>query len=155
VKPATIIKKYPNRRLYDTSSGRYVNLEDVAALIRRGGEVTVVDARTGKDVTRAVLTQIIAEDAKDEPSGVPVELLRQLVITTDRAGQDFMTWYLKSAVEAYQKVQETVHNRLTDVRSAALSPLEVVKNLLTPPARESRSEPPPAPKKRRPRSKPK
>ena len=127
---ATIIKKYPNRRLYDTSSGRYVNLEDVAALIRQGGDVTVVDARTGKDVTRTVLTQIIVDDAKDEPSGVPLELLRQLVLTTDRAGQDFMTWYLKSAVEAYQKVHETVQSRLTDVRSAALSPLETVKNLL-------------------------
>jgi polyhydroxyalkanoate synthesis repressor PhaR len=150
---ATIIKKYPNRRLYDTSSGRYVNLDDVAALIRKGGEVSVVDARNGKDVTRTVLTQIIAEDAKNEPSGVPLELLRQLVLTTDRAGQDFMTWYLKSAVEAYQKVHETVQTRLTDVRSAALSPLEVVKNLLTPSANESRSEPPPAPRKRRPRRK--
>jgi polyhydroxyalkanoate synthesis repressor PhaR len=130
---ATIIKKYPNRRLYNTSSGRYVNLEDVAALIREGGDVSVLDARTGKDVTRSVLTQIIAEDAKDEPSGVPVELLRQLVLTTDRAGQDFMAWYLKSAVEAYQKVHETVQSRLTDVRSAALSPLETVKSLLIPP----------------------
>ena len=86
-------------------------------MIRKGGEVSVVDARTGKDVTRTVLTQIIADDAKDEPSGVPLELLRQLVLTTDRAGQDFMTWYLKSAVEAYQKVHETVQSRLTDVRA--------------------------------------
>jgi polyhydroxyalkanoate synthesis repressor PhaR len=169
VKPAsTIIKKYPNRRLYDTSSGRYVNLEDVAALIRQGAEVTVVDARTGKDVTRTVLTQIIADDAKDEPSGVPLELLRQLVLTTDRAGQDFMTWYLKSAVEAYQKVHETVQTRLTDVRSAALSPLEAVKNLLTPPTNgrseveelrrrvaelEGRSGTASRPRKRRPREK--
>ncbi len=122
MKPAaTIIKKYPNRRLYDTSAGRYVNLEDVAALIRSGGDVAVVDARTGKDVTRAVLTQIIVEDARNEPSGLPVELLRQLVLTTDRAGRDFMTWYLKSAVDAYQRVRET-----------ALSPLETVKSLLAP-----------------------
>jgi len=165
VKPgATIIKKYPNRRLYDTSSGRYVNLEDVAALIREGAEVSVIDARTGKDVTRTVLTQIIVDDAKDEPSGVPLELLRQLVLTTDRAGQDFMTWYLKSAVEAYQKVHEGVQSRLTDVRAAALSPLETVKNLLSPPANgrnevdelrrrvaelEARAEAPPAPRKRR------
>jgi len=130
----TIIKKYPNRRLYDTSCGRYVNLDNVAALIRKGGAVSVVDARTGKDVTRSVLTQIIMDDDRDEPSGVPLELLRQLVLTTDRAGQDFMTWYLKSAVEAYQKVHETVQSRLTDVRAAALSPLETVKSLLTPPA---------------------
>jgi polyhydroxyalkanoate synthesis repressor PhaR len=164
VKPAaTIIKKYPNRRLYDTSSGRYVNLEDVAALIREGAEVSVVDARTGKDVTRTVLTQIIAEDAKDEPSGVPLELLRQLVLTTDRAGQDFMSWYLKSAVEAYQKVQQGVQSRLTDVRAAALSPLETVKALLSPAngrsevdelrrriaELEARAQAAPAPRKRR------
>src|SRR5436305_14850736 len=104
---ATIIKKYPNRRLYNTSSGRYVNLEDVAALIREGGEVSVVDARTGKDVTRTVLTQIIADDAKHEPSGAPVELLRPLVVTTDRAAQDSMAWPRNSAAEAYPKVHET------------------------------------------------
>lgn len=164
----TIVKKYPNRRLYDTSSGRYVNLEDVAALIRQGGEVTVVDARTGKDVTRSVLTQIIVDNAKDEPSGLPVELLKQLILTTDRAGQEFMAWYLKSAVETYHKVHESVQHRLTDVRSAALSPLEAVKNLLTPAAGgsgevdelrrrlaelEARPATPASPRKRPPRKK--
>jgi polyhydroxyalkanoate synthesis repressor PhaR len=165
----TVIKKYPNRRLYDTSSGRYVNLDDVAAMIRQGVDVAVMDARTGNDVTRTVLTQIIVDGSKDEPSGLPLELLRQLVLTTDRAGQEFMTWYLKSAVEAYQKVHETVQSRLTDVRSAALSPLETVKNFLRPPTAadaeidelrrrivelEAHSAAPPAaPRKRRPKAK--
>ena len=60
----TIIKKYPNRRLYDTSSGRYVNLEEVAAMVRQGVDIAVIDARTGNDVTRTVLTQIIVDDAE-------------------------------------------------------------------------------------------
>ena len=79
-------KKYPNRRLYDTSAGRYVNLDDVAILIRQGVDVQVVDARTGEDLTRVVLTQIIVEDVKGQPTSLPLDLLRQLVIATDRAG---------------------------------------------------------------------
>lgn len=131
-----IIRKYPNRRLYDTAEGRYVNLDDLAALIRTGEEIRVEDAKTGEDVTRVVLTQIIVEDAKGPKEGLPLELLRQLVLATDRAGQEFLSWYLKSAFDAYHKVQESVQTRLADVGSAALSPLAMVRNLLTPQAPE-------------------
>uniref|UniRef100_Q027M8 PHA accumulation regulator DNA-binding protein n=1 Tax=Solibacter usitatus (strain Ellin6076) TaxID=234267 RepID=Q027M8_SOLUE len=129
-----IIKKYPNRRLYNTSSRAYVNLNEIAALIRKGQDVQVVDARSGEDLTRVVLTQIIVEDAKDAPTGLPLELLRQLIMASDRAGQEFIMWYLKSAFDTYEKVQGAVQSRLQDVRSAALSPLSLMKNLLTPPA---------------------
>jgi polyhydroxyalkanoate synthesis repressor PhaR len=135
-----IIRKYANRRLYDTSSRRYVNLEDVAALIRQGLEVQVVDAQTGEDLTRVILTQIIVEDAKGQPTGLPLELLRQLIVASDRAGQEFIMWYLKSAFDAYHKVQETLESRLGDVRSAALSPLNLVKNLFTPPSAATETE---------------
>ena len=135
-----VIKKYPNRRLYDTSSRRYVNLDDLAALIREGTAIQVVDAKTGEDLTRVILTQIIVEDAKGQPTGLPLELLRQLIIASDRAGQEFIMWYLKSAFDAYGKVQETVQNRLSDVRSAAMSPLNMMKNLLTGQPAESPSE---------------
>ena len=71
--PATIvIKKYPNRRLYDTSGSRYINLEDVAGLVRNGNDVQVVDAQTGEDITRVTLTQIIVDDAKQQPTGLPL-----------------------------------------------------------------------------------
>ncbi len=124
----TVIRKYPNRRLYNTSSRRYVNLEDVAALIRQGEEVKVVDARTGDDLTRAVLTQIIVEDAREEPAGLPLELLRQLIVATDQAGRDVVMRSLHSAFDAYRNVQE----KLSDVGSAAMAPLQLVKNLLVP-----------------------
>ena len=127
---ARVIRKYPNRRLYDTSAGKYVNLDEIGALIRAGEEVQVVDAKTGEDVTRVVLTQIIVEDAKDGPAGLPLELLRQLILASDRAGQEFLMWYLKSAFDAYRKVQDSVQTGLSDVRSAALSPLQMVRNLL-------------------------
>ena len=129
---ARIVRKYANRRLYDTSAGKYVNLEEIAASIRQGENVQVIDAKTGEDVTRVVLTQIIVEDAKDRPTGLPLELLRQLIVATDRAGQEFVMWYLNSAFEAYRKVQEGVQSRLSDVGSAALSPLTIMRNLLTP-----------------------
>jgi len=125
-----VIKKYANRRLYDTSSSRYINLEDIAALVRNGKDVQVVDANTGEDLTRVTLTQIIVEDARGRPSGLPLELLRQLIVASDRVGQEFIMWYLKSAFDAYQKVQSSLQTRLSEMQSAALSPLQVVKNFL-------------------------
>jgi polyhydroxyalkanoate synthesis repressor PhaR len=135
-----VIKKYANRRLYDTSGSRYINLEDIAALVRNGKDLQVVDAKTGEDLTRVTLTQIIVEDAKGQPTGLPLELLRQLIVASDRVGQEFIMWYLKSAFDAYQKVQSSVQSRLSEVQSAALSPLQMVKNLVSAPSQESPGE---------------
>ena len=136
-----VIKKYANRRLYDTSGSRYINLEDVAALVRNGKDLQVVDAKTGQDVTRVTLTQIIVEEAKGQPTGLPLELLRQLIVASDRVGQEFIMWYLKSAFDAYQKVQSSVQSRLNEVRSAALSPLDTMKNLMKGSSKENAAEP--------------
>lgn len=131
MKPSVIlIKKYGNRRLYDTAGSRYVNLDDLAAHIRAGREVQVVDAKTGQDLTRVVLTQIITEDARDKPTGLPLELLRQLIVASDEVRQEFLMWYLKSAFETYQKLQDTVQNRLSEVQSAILSPVDMMKRFL-------------------------
>jgi len=131
MKPSVVvIKKYGNRRLYDTAGSRYVNLDDLAALVRAGKEVRVVDAKTGRDLTRVTLTQIITEDAKDKPTGLPLELLRQLIIVSDEVRQEFLMWYLKSAFDTYQKVQDAVQNRLSEVQSAILSPVDMMKRFL-------------------------
>ncbi len=138
-----IIKKYGNRRLYDSASSRYINLDDLAALVREGKDVKVVDAKTGQDLTRVTLTQIITEDARDKPTGLPLELLRQLIIASDEVRQEFVMWYLKSAFDTYQQVQEAVQNRLTDVQSAVLSPVDTMKRFLgsvAPPPQDARSE---------------
>ena len=142
MKPSPIvIKKYGNRRLYDTASSRYVNLDDLAAHIRAGREVQVVDAKTGQDLTRVILTQIITEDARDKPTGLPLELLRQLIIASDEVRQEFLMWYLKSAFDTYQKLQDTVQNRLSEVQSAVLSPVDLMKRFLgTPAAPPSQAE---------------
>jgi len=130
-KPAVVvIKKYGNRRLYDTAGSRYVNLDDLAALVRAGKEVRVVDAKSGRDLTRVILTQIITEDAKDKPTGLPLELLRQLIMASDEVRQEFLMWYLKSAFDTFQKLQDTVQNRLSEVQSAILSPVDMMKRFL-------------------------
>jgi polyhydroxyalkanoate synthesis repressor PhaR len=140
-----IIKKYGNRRLYDTAGSRYVNLDDIAALVREGRAVQVVDAKTGQDLTRVTLTQIITEDAKDKPTGLPLELLRQLIVASDEVRQEFVMWYLKSAFDTYQKVQDAVQNRLGEVQSAILSPVDMMKKFLgaPPPAPPPKTEPQP------------
>jgi polyhydroxyalkanoate synthesis repressor PhaR len=125
-----VIKKYPNRRLYDTASSRYINLEDIAGFVREGRDVQVLDAQSGEDLTRVTLTQIIMEDARQQPTGMPVELLRQLIVSSDRMGREFIMWYLKSAYDAYQTVQSKLHTGLSDVQAVALSPLNVVKTFL-------------------------
>jgi polyhydroxyalkanoate synthesis repressor PhaR len=127
---AVLIKKYGNRRLYDTAGSRYVNLDDLAAMVRAGKEVHVVDAKTGHDLTRVILTQIITEDAKDRPTGLPLELLRQLIVASDEVRQEFLMWYLKSAFDTYEKLQDTVQDRLSEVQSAILSPVDLMKRFL-------------------------
>jgi polyhydroxyalkanoate synthesis repressor PhaR len=134
-----IIKKYGNRRLYDTSASRYVNLEEIATLVRHGKEVRVVDAKTGEDLTRVTLTQIIVEDARVGPTGLPLDLLRQLIVASDRVGREFVMWYLNSAFNAYQKVQESLESGLSEVRSAALSPLQMMKGSLQGDSAESQA----------------
>ena len=125
-----LIKKYGNRRLYDSSNSQYVNLDDIARFIREGKHVQVVDAKTGQDLTRVTLTQIITEDAKGKPTGLPLELLRHLIVASDEVRQEFVMWYLKSAFDTYQKMQDAVESRIGEVRSAVLPPVDLVKKFL-------------------------
>ncbi|HUO60768.1 MAG TPA: polyhydroxyalkanoate synthesis regulator DNA-binding domain-containing protein [Candidatus Acidoferrales bacterium] len=126
-----VIKKYGNRRLYDTSASRYVNLDEISDMVRNGKEVQVVDATTGDDVTHVTLTQIIVENAKGQPKTLPLELLRQLIMASDHAGQEFISWYLNSAMSTYQKLQTAIQGGIADVQSAAMSPLSAVKKAVS------------------------
>jgi polyhydroxyalkanoate synthesis repressor PhaR len=126
-----VIKKYENRRLYDTAASRYVNLDDVARMVREGVEIQVLDARSGEDLTRVILTQVIMEDAKGHESGLPLDLLRKLIVASDRATHEFLTWYLTTVTDMYQKAQSALQTR----------PLEMMRNLFSSQA----AVPPPAP----------
>ena len=97
-----LIKKYENRRLYDATNSRYVNLEDVAQILKDGDDVRVVDAATGNDITRLILTQIIVEDAKTPNSAFPLDLLRQMIISSGRVSQETALRYMKTMLDIYQ-----------------------------------------------------
>jgi polyhydroxyalkanoate synthesis repressor PhaR len=99
-----VIKKYENRRLYDTTNSRYVNLDEVAEILREGTEVSAVDATTGEDITRLVLTQIIVEGAKDRDSAWPIDILRHMVVGTGAAGQEGFFKYMRAMLGMYQSV---------------------------------------------------
>jgi polyhydroxyalkanoate synthesis repressor PhaR len=125
-----LIRKYSDRRLYDTGASRYVKLEDIAQMVRDGINVRVVDGRTGKDLTHLIFTQIIVENAREKEIALPLQLLTQLVRASDKATHDFLTWYLNNTLDLYQRAQETVHTRISTAKSAVASPLDFVRNLL-------------------------
>jgi len=132
-----VIKKYANRRLYDTRESRYVNLDAIAALLRQGADVKVIEAKGGADITRQVLTQIIVEGAR-EPGGPPTEFLKELVRAGDRAQRDFLHWYLSSASQVYQKVRggwekayrKSPAGRLSEQLAKTWDPASVVPALM-------------------------
>lgn len=122
-----VIKKYENRRLYDTASSRYVNLEDVTEMVREGEEVQVVDAKSGEDLTRVVLTQIIVEGAKDKDAGLPTDMLRQIIIASGRAQQQILTSYFRFALDLYLRAHQDLRERINGARTKTLGPLEAVQ----------------------------
>lgn len=97
-----IIKKYENRRLYDTEYSRYVNLDEVARMVRDGRDLRVVDAVTGEDLTRLILTQIMMEDARGPDSVFPLDMLRQMIVASGKASQESALKYMKTVMEMYQ-----------------------------------------------------
>jgi polyhydroxyalkanoate synthesis repressor PhaR len=117
-----IIKKYGNRRLYDTTHSRYINQDEVAEMVREGHDVKVLDAATGEDLTRLVLTQIVVEDAKEPGSAFPVDILRQMVVACGRATQENTLKYTKAVLDMYQNAYRAM--------APPLSPFEFVQ---TPP----------------------
>ena len=102
-----VVKKYANRRLYDTSSSAYVTLEDLSALVKRGTDFLVQDARTGEDITRQVLTQIIVEEENRGESLLPIQFLRQLIRFYGGGGPAILPGYLTASMETFARQQES------------------------------------------------
>ena len=119
-----LIKKYENRRLYDATNSRYINLEEVAALVQRGYDVRVVDAASGEDITRVILTQIIAEGAKTPNSSFPLDILRQMVVASGRASQESAIGYMKAMLDLYKSTYQAI--------TPALNPFDFVQNASEP-----------------------
>src|SRR5579862_3523975 len=126
-----LIKKYENRRLYDATHSRYVNLDEVAHFVQRGYDVRVIDVSSGEDITRIILTQIIAEGAKAPDSGFPLDILRQMVIASGRASQESALRYTKAMLDLYQSTYRAM--------TPALSPFDFLQNAPDPGARPAAS----------------
>lgn len=99
-----VVKKYPNRRLYDTAESRYITLEDLASRVKSGSDVLVQDATTGADLTQATLTQIILE-SRGGARLLPVPLLLRLIRLGDEALAEFLGRYVSWALEMYLQAQ--------------------------------------------------
>jgi polyhydroxyalkanoate synthesis repressor PhaR len=102
------IKKYANRRLYDTESSTYITLDRLAQMVREGREFEVVDAKTGDDITRQVLTQIIVDEESRGSTMLPINFLKQLIGLYGNSMQNFVPQYLEAAMEAFQRNQSAV-----------------------------------------------
>ncbi len=118
---ATLIKKYGNRRLYDTGDSRYITLEELTAKIRGGIDVRVVDATDGHDLTQATLTQLILESG-NAARMLPVPLLTQLIRLNDDALGEFFSRYVTAALELYLGARRGVRS-LADAAPLARVPL--------------------------------
>lgn len=105
----TLIKKYGNRRLYDTGDSRYITQDELAAIIRRGTDVRVVDAKTNEDLTQATLAQIVLENTHAART-LPVGLLAQLIRLDDDALGEFFGRYVTSALEMYLSAKRGVQS---------------------------------------------
>jgi len=122
----TIIKKYANRRLYNTGTSTYVTLEDLAEMVKKGEEFSVQDAKTGEDITHSVLTQIIFElENKDGQNMLPIPFLRQLIAFYGDQMQMIVPSYLEQTMAAFTREQERMREQLAS--AFGKSPAELMR----------------------------
>ncbi|WP_237217612.1 polyhydroxyalkanoate synthesis repressor PhaR [Falsiroseomonas oryziterrae] len=104
--PPVVVKKYANRRLYNTESSSYVTLEDLAQMVRQGRHFVVYDAKSGEDITRSVLTQIIVEEEAKGRNLLPTSFLRQIIGFYGDSMQALVPRYLENVMGAFSRQQD-------------------------------------------------
>ncbi len=114
-----VIKKYANRRLYNTETSSYITLEHLATMTREGRDFQVFDARSGDDITRSVLTQIVMEEEAGGKTMLPVNFLRQIIGMYGHSMQGLVPQYLEASMAAFAENQ-------SKFRDAALKPFEQI-----------------------------
>jgi len=113
-----VIKKYANRRLYNTSTSTYVTLDDLSQMVKQGVEFAVYDAKTGEEITRSVLTQIIFEEENKGTNLLPINFLRQLIRFYGDSMQAFVPGYLEMSLQSLRKEQEKLREQLIETWGA-------------------------------------
>ncbi len=107
-----VVKKYANRRLYDTSRSSYVTLDDLYEMVKEGYDFIVYDAKTGEDLTRSVLTQIIVDQESSGQNMLPVGFLRRLIGYYDDGMRALLPNYLEHAIDSFATNQETFRQQV-------------------------------------------
>lgn len=107
-----VIKKYPNRRLYNTKESSYITVEDVSLLIKNGFRIQVIDVATEDDITAMVLTQIIMNKAKEDNAILPVSLLHLVIQYGESYLHEFFEKYLETAIENYLKIKKQMDDQV-------------------------------------------
>ncbi|HSI05368.1 MAG: polyhydroxyalkanoate synthesis regulator DNA-binding domain-containing protein [Myxococcota bacterium] len=136
-----IIKRYANRKLYDTERSSYVTLEDIAVMIKAGEEVQVVDNKSGEDLTSVTLAQIIFE-AEKKKSAMPLSLLRTLI----RDGGDVIGEFAREQVEKVQSQTQVIRDRAEKLRTELEDRVDRVRSVVTRTGAETNGAQPTAPK---------
>ena len=112
--PPVVIKKYANRRLYNTATSSYVTLDDLSRMVKAGREFVVYDAKTGEEITRAVLTQIIVEEEQKGQNLLPISFLRQLISLYGDSMQWLVPRYLEHAMTTFARNHEQMRKNLQE-----------------------------------------
>jgi polyhydroxyalkanoate synthesis repressor PhaR len=112
--PPITIKKYANRRLYNTGTSSYVTLDDLCQMVKTGTEFVVFDAKTGEEITRSVLTQIIFEEEGKGQNMLPIAFLRQLIGFYGDSMQWALPKYLELTMDAFSANREKMHDHMKD-----------------------------------------
>ena len=121
-RPPVVVKKYANRRLYNTETSSYITLDNLAEMIRAGRDFVVYDAKSGEDITRGVLTQIIVEEESKGSSMLPTAFLRQLIGFYGGSLQGVVPRYLEQAMSSFARQQAQVRQVVQQTLSPFLPP---------------------------------
>jgi polyhydroxyalkanoate synthesis repressor PhaR len=114
-----VVKKYANRRLYNTATSSYVTLDDLSAMVKEGADFVVFDAKSGDEITRSVLTQIIFEQESRGQNLLPIQFLRRLIRFYGDSLGGFVPSYLEASMEAFSRQQDEMRSRFKDAWPAA------------------------------------
>ena len=121
-----LIKKYANRRLYDASISKHVTLEDIRDLIARGEKIRVVEDKSGEDITRLILLQVIAEQEQFGKPILTTQLLESIIRYYGGPMQEFMAGYLEQSVAAFMRQQENVQQQISSMLTSAPPPVNAM-----------------------------
>jgi len=120
--PPVVVKKYANRRLYNTESSSYITLDSLAEMVRLGRDFVVYDAKTGEDITRSVLTQIIVEEESKGRAMLPTGFLRQLIGFYGNSMQAVVPKYLEQAMGAFAVQQDQMRRTVQQTMGTFIPP---------------------------------